>query len=85
MNVAAEMRRRASLLTLPMWVIYERPSDYPEGFVARLWETLPEAAPTSCVATAPELEPIRTELQAAGFVKGERSSEDEPQIVEIWI
>jgi hypothetical protein len=85
MSVATEMRRRASLLTLPMWVIYDHPSDYPEGFLARLWETLPGPTPTTCVATSAEAEALRVELQAAGFVKCERSADDEPQIMEIWL
>jgi hypothetical protein len=66
---------------LPMWTIYDRPSDHPEGFIARRFEG---ENPTGGTLTG-ELDEIRKVLWQAGLVKLSRKDEDEPQIVETWV
>ncbi len=66
---------------MPMIVVYERPDDYPDRFVARLWDA---KEPTRLVALADTLEGIR-ETIPQGMVAIQRGRADEPCIVELWI
>jgi hypothetical protein len=72
-----------------MWVVYERPSDYPDGFIARLWAvTLTGTMPLpfkDAVLTGATLEEIREKLTPYGLCRLERDPRDEPQIVEVWV
>jgi hypothetical protein len=71
---------------LTMWTVYERPTDYPSGYVARMFEISgPEPKPTALTLKSIHLEPIRDKLSRAGLVALARSAEDEPQIVECWL
>ena len=66
---------------LPMWTIYEKPLDHPEGFIARRFES---NMPTLDTLTG-ELDVIRATFERAGLFKIPRSDGDEPQIVETWV
>jgi hypothetical protein len=66
---------------LSMWTIYERPKDYPEGYIARRFESI---MPTDDTLTG-ELEELREIFINAGLFKLPRSEGDEPQIVETWL
>jgi hypothetical protein len=66
---------------LPMWTIYEKPLDHPEGFIARRFES---NMPTLDTLTG-ELDAIRATFERAGLFKLPRSDDDEPQIVETWV
>jgi hypothetical protein len=66
---------------LPMWTIYDRPKDHPDGFIARRFESI---MPTADTLTG-ELEELREIFINAGLFKLPRSEGDEPQIVETWI
>ena len=66
---------------LPLWTIYEKPLDHPDGFLARRFESL---MPTEDTLTG-ELDEIRATLERAGLIKFDRSPNDEPQIVETWV
>lgn len=70
---------------LPMWVIYDHPSDHPEGYVARLHYSLPTSEPTPVAILWPELEPLRDFLEGCGCVKLDRRPEDDPVIMEVWV
>lgn len=70
---------------LPMFVIYDHPSDFPDHYVARLWLTLPEEKATYFTIRCTDLERIRDELRAAGMVCMGRTEGDDPQIIEVWI
>jgi hypothetical protein len=74
-----ELRER-----LPMWALYERPSDYPAGWVARLFVTLPQVHATSvCVRGA-----TRAAVEALvprDLVFLARQPGDQPQIVGCWL
>ena len=70
---------------LEMWVIYERPKDYPQGFVARRWLIAAgEPRPTSVAFVADTLEGARAQLPP-GLFRMDRQPDDEPQIVEVWL
>ena len=77
----------AAETTLDMWVIYERPRDYPMSYVVRRWvigAKPGEPMPTDEFRTAPTLEGARNCVP--GYcVRLERDPRDEPQIVECWI
>jgi hypothetical protein len=66
---------------LSMWTIYDRPRDYPEGFIARRFEF---DTPTGDTLKG-ELDEIRKVLWQAGLLKLTRNDQDEPQIVETWV
>jgi hypothetical protein len=70
---------------LPMFVVYDRPSDFPEHVVARMWTTLPEAKPIHFVMRASNIERVRDVLEACGLVHLDRSPEDDPRILETWL
>lgn len=70
---------------LSMWTVYERPTDYACGFVARRFEVAGDVVPTAMTIKCLELEPIREKLARAGLVRLARNEDDEPQIVETWI
>lgn len=68
-----------------MWVIYERPADYPQGYVLR-----PQLASRYGVSVAPErqvastVEEVRA-LLPPGLVCLGRQEQDDPSILEVWI
>jgi hypothetical protein len=70
---------------LPMFVVYDHPSDHPDHYVARLWVTLPEAAPTNVLLKHPDLDVIRDELERLGLAHLARQAADDPKILETWI
>ena len=68
-----------------MYVIYERPKDYPGKFVVRKWEISPEGmSPVNEVMLAFTLLGARLHVPP-GRVKIERQADDDPVIVEVWI
>ena len=70
---------------LPLWTVYEKPLDHPQGFVARRFESGKGFhGPTMDTVTG-ELEDIRAIFRLAGLIKLDRDVEDEPQIVETWV
>lgn len=70
---------------LSMWVIYERPRDYPTSYVVRRHDL------TSHGMFATPHHSIHATLEEARAavpewtVRLERDDDDEPQIVELWI
>lgn len=71
---------------LSMWVIYERPRDYPEHFVVRRWEVAQRGGPrpTSDAWLAPSLSAARCAVPAGRFNMG-RAQQDDAVISEVWI
>ncbi len=71
---------------LTIWTVYERPLDYPEGFVARMHVVLRDGrfGPTDTAFYGPTLDSVRRQLPG-GLVAIARDPSDEPQIVECWI
>lgn len=70
---------------LAIWTIYDKPKDFPEGFIARRFEV----GGGNTVATADtingKLDDIRLALEKAGLVNICREEGDDPKIVESWI
>ncbi len=71
---------------MSVFVIYEKPIDYPDSFVLR--EQMVDREGHVYVAsecrTAPDLESIRAELPAGLYNLG-RHPNDDPQIREVWV
>jgi hypothetical protein len=67
-----------------IWTVYERPKDYPQGYVARRF-VIKANLPISTEETMFGLTPddVRAQLPK-GLIRIERDPEDEPQIVETW-
>jgi hypothetical protein len=81
--VQAEAVKRG---VLSMWTVYERPKDYPCGFIARRFEVAgPTPKATGQVIKSVDIDPIRMKLRRAGLVCLTRDPNDEPQIVECWL
>ena len=72
--------------TLPMWVIYERPRDYPNGYVVRRHVVVPGSGiwvdPIAVGVSSLEL--ARREIPQGLFRRG-RQDGDDPAIKEVWI
>jgi hypothetical protein len=72
--------------TLPMYVVYRRPRDYPEQYVVRIQRVSrggvePDREP---FALGPPLADVRAALPPGLYNLG-RQPDDEPQIVEVWV
>jgi hypothetical protein len=72
---------------LPMWTVYDHPKDFPNSFVARLWNVGVGGSPiaTNEVLVFPELEAIRLRMRNRGLTCLARSEYDDPNIVEVWL
>lgn len=69
---------------LPAWTITERPLDYPDGYIARLFLALPEPTVTDVALTAATLDDLR-ELLPPGLCPIPRDPSDDHVIVESWL
>jgi hypothetical protein len=72
---------------LPIWVIYEKPLDFPNSFVVRRqWATTPITFDKDFIL-APSLAQARAALCAKvpGLVCIQRDPSDDPCIVESWL
>lgn len=65
---------------LPIFVVYDRPSDFPDHWVVRLWLT---DAPTTRAWTFESLEQAREALPH-GLLRVHRMDGDDPKIAETW-
>ncbi|WP_448167720.1 hypothetical protein [Burkholderia ambifaria] len=71
-----------------MWVIYERPSDYPNGYVARRCYAKSDGGVLVShreFFTGDTLEEVRAHLKPFGLYRIDRDPRDEAQIVETWL
>ncbi len=66
---------------IPLVCIYDHPTDYPEAFVARVWDA---TRPTHIIATAATVEALREKIPSQ-MVRLDRQANDDPCIVEVWI
>jgi hypothetical protein len=70
---------------LDMFVVYDRPKDFPTSIVVRRWEVRAgESRPTDSVWTAPTLAEARAQLPPGLHLLG-RWPEDDPCIAEVWL
>lgn len=63
------------------WVVYDRPTDYPDGYIARLWLDMEPQQVTVRDAT---LDGIRRKLPP-DLTLIPRSPGDDPCIAEVWV
>jgi hypothetical protein len=71
--------------TMMQWVIYERPRDYPNQFVMRVWKIgAGTFSPTDDVTLADTLDEIRKNVPPGLYCLG-RYADDDPCIVEVWL
>jgi hypothetical protein len=70
---------------LKIWTVYERPRDYPQDYVARLWLSGP-AGPraTASAFRSATLKQLRQHLKTLGLTRLNRHAGDDPAILETW-
>lgn len=74
-----------SELVFPLVTIYEKPLDFPNSFVARVWDG-ERAKPTNIMIQRHTIQEIRQDIILAGFKTiFTRAEDDEPHIVETWM
>jgi hypothetical protein len=72
---------------LSLWTVYDHPKDYPDGFIARRFETgggKPDAVATADVVTG-DLATIRESMTMCGLHRMARAPSDQSKIVETWM
>jgi hypothetical protein len=72
---------------LAMWTVFDHPRDYPDGYIARCFETgggEPDPVPTNFTVMG-ELPLIRATLEQCGLVCMARSPQDDKNIIETWL
>lgn len=68
------------------WVIYDKPSDFPDKFIARKWIIeRGSVLATNEVKEATDLVTLRLVFDGMGLVCIKRHELDDPRIVEIWL
>ena len=72
---------------LRIWTVYERPKDYPDSYVARLFEVDADGSrPTESIIICERLEQLQDMLEfEMHLTKLMRHPEDDPVIVETWL
>lgn len=74
-------------ITLTLWVVYRRPSDFSNSFVVRRQLVLRSGVvviETAPFCTGPSLDAVRSALPPYLYNMG-RQPEDDPVIEEVWI
>lgn len=72
-------------IRFPMVAIYEKPRDYPDAYVGRIWDAIgPEA--TTVIVKRTTLDELREDLRRSGYMtRIMRDEKDEPHVVESWM
>lgn len=68
-----------------LWVVYEKPKDFPDKYVARRWTTGISPAPTPDVIVMDSLNELRLILESMNLVWMNRHPSDDPVILEAWL
>ncbi len=68
--------------TMPIIVVWHGPDDYPEKYVARVYDV---DRSTSLVAIADTYEELLEAIPTRQMVRLERTPKDNPAIVETWV
>ena len=73
---------------ISVYTIFDKPTDFPDDFVCRRFESLgepePRVIPCEVVGTGKTLEEVR-KCVPAGLHRLDRTPGDDPNIVETWI
>ena len=77
---------RPPLKTVSTWTVFQRPADYPDGYIARRFEIDGTGGPrpTLDVVTGLSLDEVRAKLPR-GLVCFARLDGDAPSVVEVWL
>ena len=79
------MMDRKALITMgykyPLIMIYEHPEDYPDCYVARVFN---EDKPTNICAIAKTYEELREKWCLSGWAMVSNHRDDDPSVYEIW-
>ncbi len=79
------INKALAAVTLPLICVYKNPADYPDKYVARLWDVKrPSAKPTDMVVLADTLEEVRS-IKPEWMAITPRQEADDPVIIETWI
>jgi hypothetical protein len=70
---------------LSLWTIYDRPNDYPHGFIARRHDVGRGKSTPAADLLIADLEGLREVFQNAGLHCIPRQKDDDVKIVESWI
>ncbi|HET9538090.1 MAG TPA: hypothetical protein VFP43_22545 [Mesorhizobium sp.] len=75
------------MTTLRMWTVYDHPKDYPDCYVARMFEVDAEGPrATGSIIIMESLERLRDTLAfEMHLTPMKRNPEDDPVIVETWL
>ena len=84
-NVITVMTAQLAAERLPMWVIYDHPTDHPDGYIARAWYSLPEPEPMLLTFKTAELETLRQMMREGAYTCLGREPGDDSKIVETWL
>lgn len=68
-----------------MWIVHEKPPDFPNAWVARCWIVYDVPQPTPELLISPSLEVLEDILRDHGFSKLARSPGDAPGVLSTWI
>lgn len=72
--------------TLCIWTVYDKPSDFPTEYVARLHIVVGNAhAATTAHVRSENLDDVHETMLELGLTRMGRMEADEPQILETWI
>ena len=76
-----DAQHRGELL---VWVVYQRPAEFPDRYIARPFLTRPVVKPLLCHLEAPTLEELRKQLPSdLAYLR--RFEADDPVILETWV
>ena len=70
------------------WVIYWNTTDFPEKYVVRKWQAIPEVKPSDECLVCDDLETARAyvkQLRGGSLVRIPAVDEDDPVVVEVWV
>jgi hypothetical protein len=84
-DIAKSQWQAAQRGQLTIWTIYDRPSDHPEGYIARRFEVGGGNTVATPEILTGDIEDLRQAFWKAGLMKLKRQDGDEPQIVESWV
>jgi hypothetical protein len=69
---------------LPIWTVYDRPTDFPTGHIARCHTVGKGGGVTDFTLDGP-LDELQDAFRLAGLTRITRHEDDEPHIVEVWL
>ncbi len=68
--------------TMPIITVFKNPTDYPDKYVARVFDI---TRPTNLAAVADTYEELLEAIPTRQMVRLERSPKDDPVVVETWV